>query len=302
MLTGEYMVLHGAKALSLPLKLGQTMDVRVSEGISSLQWKTLEKGRTWFEAHYSLPEFAIGNTNDFQVAKNLRDILVAARKLNPGFLTEGRHYMVSTNLQFDFRWGLGSSSSLIANISSWADVDPFMLNTMVSEGSGYDIATSLSESPIIYSLSKEGPKTRKVPFDPVFKDKLYFVYTGEKRITDEAVKEFRQKDKDFSAEIADINAITESLLMTNNLIEFTGLLAQHEQIIGDILGETTIKKKRFFDFNGFVKSLGAWGGDFVLFASDYPVEYVTSYLKRKNLNTWFYYRDIVGPVNSVANV
>jgi len=39
--------------------------------------------------------------------------------------------------------GLGSSSTLIVNISKWANVDPFQVHKLISKGSGYDIAASL---------------------------------------------------------------------------------------------------------------------------------------------------------------
>ena len=39
----------------------------------------------------------------------------------------------------------------------------------------------------------------------------------------------------------------------------------HEETIGYLLDRDPIKKRQFQSFDGAVKSLGAWGGDFVLF-------------------------------------
>lgn len=302
MLTGEYLVLLGAESLSLPLKPGQLLEVKSSNGISSIKWKSYEKSRFWFEAHFSLPEMAIANTNDFQIAKNLRDILIAARVLNPDFLPPGKHYEVRSNIEFELKWGIGSSSSLIANIAKWAGVDAFKLNEEVSEGSGYDIATAIATGPIVYMLGEKGPRYRRVDFDPVFKENLYFVYLGEKKDTGDAIRDFKKQELHLSHEVSEISEITRKLLDVSSLEGFVRLLDDHERIVGKLINRTPIKKKRFYDFNGFVKSLGAWGGDFALFASDYPKEYVAAYLKRKNLNTWFLYKDLVNNSAAYLNV
>jgi hypothetical protein len=46
----------------------------------------------------------------------------------------------------------------------------------------------------------------------------------------------------------------------------------------------------FSDFNGSIKSLGAWGGDFVLVASE---ENPMSYFKSKGFHTILSYTDLV---------
>ena len=47
-------------------------------------------------------------------------------------------------MNFDKNWGLGSSSTLINNISSWAKINPYDLLWSISKGSGYDIASGQS--------------------------------------------------------------------------------------------------------------------------------------------------------------
>jgi hypothetical protein len=41
-------------------------------------------------------------------------------------------------------------------------------------------------------------------------------------------------------------------------------LKEHEQLIGEIIQETPVQERLFADYFGQIKSLGAWGGDFVL--------------------------------------
>jgi len=46
----------------------------------------------------------------------------------------------------------------------------------------------------------------------------------------------------------------------------------------------------FSDFPGSIKSLGAWGGDFVLAASASPAE---NYFKTRGYTTYFAYHDFI---------
>ena len=45
-------------------------------------------------------------------------------------------------------------------------------------------------------------------------------------------------------------------------------MQKHEDLIAKALGVPTVKQSLFPDYKGAIKSLGAWGGDFVLAASD----------------------------------
>ena len=47
LLTGEYLVLKGALALAIPLKLGQTLSVETCHG-ASLQWNAYKPDGPWF--------------------------------------------------------------------------------------------------------------------------------------------------------------------------------------------------------------------------------------------------------------
>ena len=50
LLSGEYLVLKGARALALPTKLGQTLSFEKKQS-SQLIWKSLDKnGLSWFSA------------------------------------------------------------------------------------------------------------------------------------------------------------------------------------------------------------------------------------------------------------
>jgi len=293
MISGEYLVLHGAQALSIPLKNGQKLKITEHEGNASLVWKTYVKGKPWFEAIFSLNDFVIANTDDFPTAINLRNILLAMRSLAPQFLIGQMKYEAFSELDFEITLGLGSSSSLLVNMANWAKIDPFELLQKVSSGSGYDVATAMSQKPILYRITNTIPEVIPCNFYPVFHEHLYFAYLGRKRNSALAIQEFYERTaKDFSSYIIDLDIITKSMVAAVELREFRKLMHEHERIISAVIGTPPIGTKEFADFNGEIKSLGAWGGDFILLATEMPREYVISWLRNKDLNTWFKYEDI----------
>ncbi|TXI67552.1 MAG: GHMP kinase, partial [Flavobacterium sp.] len=70
------------------------------------------------------------------------------------------------------------------------------------------------------------------------------------------------------------NTITYETINCKEGKEFAKQMEKHEVIMSDVLEIQTIKEKLFPDFKGVIKSLGAWGGDFVMAISkDNPKEY-----------------------------
>ena len=67
-------------------------------------------------------------------------------------------------------------------------------------------------------------------------------------------------------------------------------MEKHEVIMSDVLEIQTIKEKLFPDFKGVIKSLGAWGGDFVMAISkDNP----TAYFKEKGYSVVLSYEEMI---------
>ncbi len=64
----------------------------------------------------------------------------------------------------------------------------------------------------------------------------------------------------------------------------------HEQIISSIIKQDTVKQRLFSDYFGEVKSLGAWGGDFILVTGN---EDTTSYFQQKGFNTILSYKEMI---------
>ena len=291
MLTGEYLVLKGALSLALPLRFTQKLTVTEHEGIPSVRWKSMINTKLWFNSTLLLPDFRIAETNIPQLSETLVQILKTAKLLNPNFLKNSTDYQVTSFMDFDPAWGIGSSSSLISNIAYWAECDPFELNNRIFNGSGYDIACARSESPIIFNLSEKRPVYRNSGFDPSFRNQIYFIYLNRKQNSKEAIQKLDFSSANASV-LSAISEITLAMEQTKDLETFEQLMTLHEEIISNIVQIKPIKLLYFNDFNGSIKSLGAWGGDYIMAVSSESEAYVRDYFNSKNLNTIFRFDEI----------
>lgn len=292
LITGEYVVLDGAKALALPTKFGQYLHVSYGEK-NTLFWKSHDSdGSVWFEDEISFE--AIKNKTHYDskntVKNTLIDILHQAYIQNNSFLDHSEGYKVTTELTFPRYWGLGTSSTLINNIAQWLKIDAFELLRKSFGGSGYDIACAQNDTPILYHLEKEVPQVETVRFQPVFADQLYFVYLNQKQSSRTAINSYYNKQQRIGKTILEINGITNALLTANTISRFSQLLESHEIIMSNVLEMQTVQEALFPDFKGIVKSLGAWGGDFVLAVSE---ENPQPYFQKRGYETIISYRDMI---------
>lgn len=295
MLTGEYLVLQGARALALPLNLGQSLEVTtINDANGMIHWDAYTPKGFWFASIFSKHDFTVHASDDMDKADNLSKIFRTIKSLNPNILQDKNDYFFTTRLEFDKDWGLGSSSTLISLLAQWANVNPYELLKMTMGGSGYDIACATSSQPIFYRLENGNPIVEKADFNPVFKDKLYFVYQGHKQSSGKEVKSFKERAQklELSSEITEISEISENLIKTTSFNDFCALLTHHETIMSRCLEQPPLKSQ-FPDFQGVVKSLGAWGGDFFLAATEISETEVKSYFAEKGLNTVVRYNEIV---------
>ncbi len=299
LITGEYLVMKGALALATPLSAGQGLQVTESTQPGRISWKSYVRGALWFEAVYSTPDFGIITTGDKQKANFLAELLTRALALNPAALQSDTGYDVVSHIGFDINWGLGSSSTLIANIAKWFQVDPFALHFAVSSGSGYDIACASAQSPILYQLINQKPKIQPIPFNPNFSENIWFVYLGEKQDSANSILNFSGRIASAKKEVDLISTLTKEIVAAGSLGDFDRLIAEHEQIISAVLGIPALKQTTFSDFDGEMKSLGAWGGDFMMVTWRHDEASLREYLGQKGLKTCFSFKEIVlQPVNA----
>lgn len=264
LLSGEYAVLDGAKAWAMPTKFGQYL--RVSQNDSRLlTWKSIDdKGTLWFEAVYQIEPLLELSCSDKDTSETLLKILYEAKKLNPKFLTVSKGLEIETKLTFPRNWGLGSSSTLLNSIADWAQIDAYQLLWNAFSGSGYDIACAKTNSPILYQLKNGVSAVRKINTKPSFYNSLFFVYLNKKRNSRDAIKGYRQSEFDKPILVDRISALTLEMATCSQLNEFEQLMERHEAVLSEALGIPTVKEELFPDYQGSIKSLGAWGGDFIL--------------------------------------
>jgi len=303
LLTGEYVVLDGATSLAVPTKFGQDLTIEPIQE-PELVWGSFTNTKEcWFEAIFDLPKLRLKNAtfnsskegNAEFIAETLQNILNAARKLNPDFLQTESGFIIKTNLTFPQNWGLGSSSTLINNIASWAKVDAYKLLWNAFSGSGYDIACAQHNLPIFYQLENQHPIVKQVDFNPNFKNELFFVHLNKKQNSREGIqryKEYQSKKTNDSArdDIKEISTLSEEFVKATSSKELEKIILEHEKIIASIIQLQPVKKELFSDYFGAVKSLGAWGGDFVLVTGN---EDTPSYFKQKGFETVLSYEEMI---------
>lgn len=298
LLTGEYFVLEGATSLALPTKYGQDLQI-TSIKEPQLIWQSFSDiGECWLEANFDLPKIRLASAT-FEsdedggkdvLAENLTEILLEIRKLNPNFLNTKNGISIKTNLTFPKNWGLGTSSTLINNLAKWAEINPYELLKNTFGGSGYDIAAAQNNTPILYTKEGTDPIVKKADFQPSFQEQLYFVYLNTKQNSREAIKRFHKLKGNLSSEILQISQLTKEILSSTDLVSFEKIIAEHEQIVSKVIRNKPIQEIVFSDYFGQTKSLGAWGGDFILATGN---DDSINYFKSKGYTTVIPYSKMV---------
>jgi mevalonate kinase len=292
LLTGEYLVLDGAKALALPTKMGQNLQV-VTHDKPTISWKSFDAdGTIWFEDELELD--AIINYKEAaesSVKNTLLTILHLANLLQPSFFQETVGYQIETALTFPKKWGLGTSSTLINNLAQWLKIDAFELLNNSFGGSGYDIACAQNDTPIFYQLENQKPNVTPLDFQPEFVTNLYFVYLNQKQSSKNAIAAYyNKKHEKLKQNIANINKLSDAVATAKNIKSFANALQLHENELSAILELLTVQEALFSDFDGVVKSLGAWGGDFILAIA---LEDPTAYFSSKGYSTVIPYKEMI---------
>jgi len=288
LLTGEYMVLVGAEALAIPTKMGQSLEFKPNDS-KTLNWESWDfKNKLWFNATIDIMDFSVSSTSSETIALKLTKILKAIRDQKNNFLMKNGG-SVKTHLEFERQWGLGTSSTLISNLARWSQTNPYKLLQSSFGGSGYDIACATAKSPLIFRKQHLDPHIESCEFDPLFKNSLYFVYLNQKKNSREAIKFFKRQNI-AKEQVAYASSLTREIMNVNKLNDFERLITEHESFISKILGVVPVKEKLFSDFQGAIKSLGAWGGDFILATGDTDAP---RYFKTKGFDIVITYEELL---------
>ena len=296
LLTAEYFVLDGATALALPTKFGQSLSISKNKKPNfawDSEWVSVdEKGYDWFSCGFDSENFTTAWSSGEEVDETLMAILKTAKSLNPR--ANFSNTLFETQLTFPKAWGLGTSSTLIYALSQYCAINPYVLLEKSFGGSGYDLACAGAKKPLLFQRQNGKPTYKEVDFNPPFKDNLYFVYLGKKQNSREGIECYREKAKDTPPQyFDDISALTHAFLTEKDFKNFEKLIIEHENKVADIVELPRSKSLYFNDFWGEIKSLGAWGGDFVLASSDNSFDETKDYFETKGFATVVKYVDMI---------
>ena len=289
LLTAEYAVLEGVKALSLPTQKGQSLTIEYNNK-KTIQWQSFtDQNELWIDLVFDTAFNCIAvNKTALEHLTSVQALLSTLNELVPGFYQKG--VKLTTSLEFPRDWGLGSSSTLINNLAQWHELNPYLLLDKTMGGSGYDIAAAQNNGPIYYERNAYNPKVSPVAFSPAFKSDLFFVHLNQKQNSREAIRTYK-KQGIIPLKIKDrLTAIGTEITQTNDLAHFCALLKEHEEITASFLNQTPVQQRLFPDFDGQIKSLGAWGGDFVLAAGK---SLIKPYFQAKGFKTVIPYKDFI---------
>lgn len=292
LISGEYAVIHGAKALAVPLRFGQKMTVKEQDSGGLIHWHTKVLGNEWFSAIFSRNDLQVTEATDLSIAGFVGQLLLEASAFQPELTKGTSSFFIENEIGFDIRWGLGSSSSLISNLAYWLDIDPFSLYRKLFRGSGYDLFCARSDHSILFQLKNGEPVVQPDVFNPPFQQNIFFIYSGRKQDSQASVSNFLTGRPD--SDITDkISHLTERMTGATDVSEFMELMQDHENIISGLIGLPPVQLELFPGFDGAIKSLGAWGGDFLMAATARDGTYINDYFFSKNLPVIFAWHEIV---------
>lgn len=290
LLTSEYVVLDGALALSVPTLAGQEFFFdEVDDAQSQIIWEANHLHKPWLKTIINYKNWEISNTNLDDAGAFILKVLKNVASLSKTKFKSNCSYYLKTNLQFPSNFGLGSSSTLMNNLAMWADIDPFVLNDQSLGGSGYDIAVAQEQSSILFQIENGERTFKRINFSPLFKNDLIFIHLNQKMDSREGINHYRSKKKSIDL-IQEFSEITHKVLKSERIEDFSELMILHEQKIAELIELKPVKERFFSDCPAFVKSLGAWGGDFVMSCKFDGYE---EYFSRKGFQTVFHWEEII---------
>ena len=128
--------------------------------------------------------------------------------------------------------------------------------------------------PLLYTMNGSDPVIEILEWNKTFRDKLYFVHLNKKQNSRQQIANYRHNIG--PAQVAQITRISKLISINDDYFEFCLLLELAENEMSQVLGLPSIKQELFEDFKGTVKSLGAWGGDYVLATGEDTMAYFQS--------------------------
>jgi len=125
---------------------------------------------------------------------------------------------------------------------------------------------------------------------PLFANSLFFIYLNQKKNSREAIAAYRNLKINKEQLTQEISTLTRKMIASQNLAVFEDLIHTHEQKLSKILQIAPVKELLFSDYHGSIKSLGAWGGDFIMATGN---EKTPEYFKSKGYSVVLPFSDMI---------
>lgn len=267
LITGEYVVLDYVPALAIPLKVDQHLEIH-SRNDKNGSWKSYDvDGSLWFQADFKVEQLLDDNHQSFtsHVEEKLFELLRYAIQLNSSAaekLSQG--FDAITTLDFNRTYGMGTSSTLVSLIAQWLECDPYALQFSCFGGSGYDIACATANQALIYKYHEILPEVQSVDWVPAINDQLFFVYLNRKQNSRESIARFDKTLITPSLREELVTMPQQFIHASNDLNAFEAIVKRHEAILGALIDLEPVQSRLFPNYSGAIKSLGGWGGDFMM--------------------------------------
>lgn len=285
MLFGEYLVLRGSKCLAVPLVAGQSLIIRPYGG-SDILWECFEGDSKWLEILFS-ETLEIVKTSDKEKTLIVQNLLKLILKEKPQLKISGNSFRYEIN--FHRKYGFGTSATFISLLSQWSGVDPYILLEKSFGGSGFDVATATATSPVIYQMHER--TIVPVRISETIQPQLLFIYLGKKQHSAREVLSF-EKMNTSANQVSQMNAIVNNALSCEDIETMESLMEESEKLISKILNAVPVKKMYFEDYPFAIKSLGAWGGDFIM-ATFRDEDTARQYFNKKGCKPVFNYKQLI---------
>jgi mevalonate kinase len=260
LLTSEYVVLDGVPALAVPTVLGQRLEATEAAGSSFLHWTAEDSdGRVWMNGRLERTE--VGWKASGAALEPVAHLLNASEKISQRTLPGGQ---VRTRLEFPSNYGWGSSSTLISLVAQWQEIDALSLHFATQNGSGYDAICATAKGPMWYrKTADQTAEWESTSLAHWPHDSLYLVHLGHKQRSAADVVRYRALTPS-EADLDGIEHAARALFEATSFDTWGRAAQMHETRTAALLGRTPVSEGALKGYPHACKSLGAWGGDFVL--------------------------------------
>lgn len=271
MLCGEYFATIGLPCISFPTHLTQALTVSESfSAYGEIYWKARDLNhKTWLDFKFNFDDFCFyGNAQENADAKHtLISMFALIKEKCPALFHTPKAYHFETQAAFNRNWGLGTSSTLVSLLAQWSGIDPFYLQEKIFGGSGFDVATALSDRPVLFDSAT---RTSSVfTWNKSWSEDWWIVFTGKKqnsRNSLSGVKRLLEDLKTDNVKTMEIAKMLNQIITASDSQHFIHQINRLQNLTSNLLGLATAAQDFGIETGetGICKYLGAWGGDMIL--------------------------------------